>query len=81
MAGWKSMFHRVVVEHLFESFFKAIMIMCNPNKWRFLMFNRQMVGVAIPLVMLLGCGDMYSPGEDTADASLQRYTVEVRGMS
>ena len=55
--------------------------MCNSNEWRLLMFNRRMLGVAVPMVMLLGCGDMYSPGEDTADASLQRYTVEVRGMS
>ena len=45
------------------------------------MFNRVLLRIAGPMVLLVGCGEMYSPGEDTADASLQRYTVEVRGMS
>ena len=45
------------------------------------MFKRYVMRIVAPILLLAGCGEMYSPGEDTADASLQRYTVEVRGMS
>jgi hypothetical protein len=45
------------------------------------MFRRYVMRIVAPILLLAGCGEMYSPGEDTADASLQRYTVEVRGMS
>ena len=45
------------------------------------MLNRVIMRIAVPMVLLVGCGEMSPPGEDTADASLQRYTVEVRGMS
>ncbi|NBS91755.1 hypothetical protein EBS67_17460 [bacterium] len=42
------------------------------------MFKRYVMRIVAPILLLAGCGEMYSPGEDTADASLQRYTVEVR---
>jgi hypothetical protein len=45
------------------------------------MFKRYVMRIVAPILLLAGCGEMVSPGEDTADASLQRYTVEVRGMS
>ena len=46
------------------------------------MFKRCVMRIVAPILLLAGCGEMLSPiSEDTADASLQRYTVEVRGMS
>ena len=46
------------------------------------MFKRYVMRIVTPILLLAGCGEMLSPiSEDTADASLQRYTVEVRGMS
>ena len=46
------------------------------------MFKRSVMRIVAPILLLAGCGEMLSPiSEDTADASLQRYTVEVRGMS
>ena len=46
------------------------------------MFKRYVMRIVAPILLLAGCGEMLSPiSEDTADASLQRYTVEVRGMS
>ncbi len=45
------------------------------------MFKRYVMRIVAPILLIAGCGEMVSPGVDTADASLQRYTVEVRGMS
>lgn len=44
------------------------------------MFDRYAIGAAIPLVVMVGCAELASQ-QDTADPSLTRYTIEVRGMS
>lgn len=44
------------------------------------MFDRYAIGAAIPLMVMVGCAELASQ-QDTADPSLTRYTVEVRGMS
>jgi hypothetical protein len=44
------------------------------------MFDRYAIGAAIPLIVLVGCAELASQ-QDTADPSLTRYTIEVRGMS
>lgn len=44
------------------------------------MFDRYAIGAAIPLMVMVGCAELVSQ-QDTADPSLTRYTIEVRGMS
>ena len=44
------------------------------------MFDRYAIGAALPLMVLVGCAEFASQ-QDTADPSLTRYTIEVRGMS
>jgi hypothetical protein len=44
------------------------------------MFDRYAIGAAIPLIVMVGCAELASQ-QDTADPSLTRYTIEVRGMS
>jgi len=44
------------------------------------MFDRYAIGAAIPLMVVAGCAELASQ-QDTADPSLTRYTIEVRGMS
>jgi len=44
------------------------------------MFDRYAIGAAIPLMVMVGCAELASQ-QDTADPSLTRYTIEVRGMS
>jgi|GEM_PF-303239 len=45
------------------------------------MFNRYIMRIVVPILLLAGCGELSSISEDTADPALSRYTVEVRGMS
>ena len=44
------------------------------------MFDRYAIGAVIPLMVMVGCAELASQ-QDTADPSLTRYTIEVRGMS